>query len=106
MPVQIGSTAHSFSDPTGLLSDCHRRIEMFLASLERTGALLHKPLQPDTRMALESALRYFRDAAPKHAADEEDSLFPRLRRLSHPQIEVAIQQLEPLEHDHERANAL
>ena len=30
MPVQIGAQSHSFSDPTGLLSDCHRRIEMFL----------------------------------------------------------------------------
>jgi hypothetical protein len=28
MPVQIGAKAHTFSDPTGLLSDCHRRIEM------------------------------------------------------------------------------
>jgi len=24
MPVQIGAKAHSFSDPTGLLYDCHR----------------------------------------------------------------------------------
>jgi len=29
MPVQIGANAHSVSDPTGPLSDCHRRIEMF-----------------------------------------------------------------------------
>ena len=28
MPVQIGSKANDFSDPTGLMSDCHRRIEM------------------------------------------------------------------------------
>jgi hemerythrin-like domain-containing protein len=106
MPVHIGAQTHSFSDPTGLLSDCHRRIEMFLASLERVAAVLDTPLQPDTRAALEAALRYFRKAAPKHTADEEDSLFPRLRRLAHPQVEAAIQQLEPLEHDHERANAL
>jgi hemerythrin-like domain-containing protein len=106
MPVQIGSTTHSFSDPTGLLSDCHRRIEMFLASLERVGTLLDKPLQAETRDALEGALRYFRDAAPKHTADEEDSLFPRLRELSGPEIKAALEQLDPLEHDHERANAL
>ena len=30
MPVQIGTETHNFSDPTGLLRDCHRRIEMFL----------------------------------------------------------------------------
>ena len=34
MPVQIGAQTHTFSDPTGLLSDCHRRIEMFLRVLE------------------------------------------------------------------------
>lgn len=106
MPVQIGAQTHGFSDPTGLLSDCHRRIEMFLASLERVATLLDKPLQADARGALEASLRYFRDAAPKHTADEEDSLFPRLRRLAHPQVDAAIQQLEPLEHDHDRANAL
>jgi hypothetical protein len=38
MPVQIGAKAHSFSDPTGLLSDCHRRIEMFLGSLQTSGS--------------------------------------------------------------------
>ena len=79
---------------------------MFLASLERVGALIGEPLEPEARGALEASLRYFREAAPKHTADEEVSLFPRLRRLAHPQVEAAIRQLEPLEHDHERANAL
>ena len=106
MPVQIGAQTHSFSDPTGLLSDCHRRIEMFLGSLERVAVLLDTPLQPETGAALEAALRYFRDAAPKHTADEEESLFPRLRGLAHPQVDAAIRQLDPLERDHERANSL
>ena len=31
MPIQIGQGAdHSFDEPLGLLSDCHRRIEQFL----------------------------------------------------------------------------
>ncbi|HSE21353.1 MAG TPA: hypothetical protein VLB68_06825 [Pyrinomonadaceae bacterium] len=31
MPVQIGQPVESdFGDPLGLLSDCHRRIELFL----------------------------------------------------------------------------
>jgi hypothetical protein len=34
VPVQIGANAHSFTEPTGLLSDCHRRDEMFLGTLE------------------------------------------------------------------------
>lgn len=90
MPVQIGAKAHSFSDPTGLLSDCHRRIEMFLASLQRVGEMIDRPLSDDARTALESALRYFRESAPKHTADEEESLFPRLRQMQDPEIEAAL----------------
>jgi hypothetical protein len=43
MPVQIGTETHNFSDPTGLLTDCHRRIEMFLAALERIAAIIKPP---------------------------------------------------------------
>ena len=106
MPVQIGATTHSFSEPTGLLSDCHRRIEMFLGSLERVAAVIHEPLQPDVRGALEASLRYFREAAPKHTADEEESLFPRLRQVRRPEVDAAIKQLEPLENEHRRADHL
>jgi len=106
MPVQIGSKTHSFSEPTGLLSDCHRRIEMFLASLERIALAADRPLNSESRQALEAALRYFREAAPKHTADEEESLFPRLRQMKHPELEAAIRRLDPLEQDHRRADAL
>ena len=49
MPVQIGAQSHSFSDPTGLLSDCHRRIEMFLGALERVASVIDRPLTEDVR---------------------------------------------------------
>src|SRR5579864_877285 len=106
MPVQIGAKAHPFSDPTGLLSDCHRRIEMFLGTLEEVASLIDRPLIEETRVALESALRYFREAAPKHTADEEESLFPRLRKMHLPDVEAAIARLDPLEHDHLLAESL
>ena len=106
MPVQIGARAHSFSDPTGLLSDCHRRIEMFLASLQRVAELIDRPLTAERRAALESALRYFRESAPKHTADEEESLFPRLRLLQDRDIEEALVKLGALETDHRKANEL
>jgi hemerythrin-like domain-containing protein len=106
MPVQIGAKAHPFFDPTGLLSECHRRIEMFLGTLERVASVIDRPLTEETRAALDSALRYFREAAPKHTADEEESLFPRMRRLRDPHVEAAIERLEPLEHDHLLAGAL
>ncbi|MFZ0734870.1 MAG: hemerythrin domain-containing protein [Candidatus Sulfotelmatobacter sp.] len=106
MPVQIGAATHNFSDPTALLSDCHRRIEMFLGTLERMGAYLESPLGDDTRTALESALRYFRESAPKHTADEEESLFPRLRKSACAEVKAAVTRLDALEQDHRRGDSL
>ncbi len=106
MPVQIGVSAHSFSNPTGLLSDCHRRIEMFLGSLQAVGERVDQPLNEETGRALTAALRYFRESAPKHTADEEESLFPRLRRTQNPEAQAALAQLEQLEKDHRWADAV
>ena len=106
MPVQIGATTHSFSDLTGLLSDCHRRIEMFLGTLEAAAAVIDCPATEETGRALESALRYFGQAAPKHTADEEASLFPRLRKIHHPDVQSAFSKLEQLEEDHRCAAPL
>lgn len=106
MPVQIGAKTHSFSDPTALLSDCHRRIEMFLGALEKVAALIDQPLANDTRVALKTALRYFREAAPKHTADEEVSVFPRLRRADDAEMKNALATLDSLEQEHRRADHL
>ena len=102
MPVQIGAKRESdFTDPVGLLGDCHRRIERFLATLvavttEANGG----PLTDDRHTALATALRYFRDAAPKHTADEEESLFPRLRRLDQAAAEQLLERIDSLQQDH------
>jgi len=106
MPVQIGANVHSFSDPTGLLSDCHRRIEMFLGSLEAIAKTIDRPVTEETARALTSALRYFRESAPKHTADEEKSLFPRLRRVHNPEVQAALERLEELEKDHRWATSV
>lgn len=106
MPVQIGATTHSFSDPTALLSDCHRRIEMFLRILQKVAENLSHPLVDDSRRALESSLLYFREAAPKHTADEEHSVFPRLRQFHTAEATTALETLDALEQDHRRADSL
>jgi hemerythrin-like domain-containing protein len=49
-------------------------------------------------------LRYFREAAPKHTADEEESLFPRLRRLDTADVDPVLARIESLEQDHECAD--
>jgi len=106
MPIQIGADVHNFSDPTGLLSDCHRRIEMFLGSLEAVAKVIDSSWSDETARALKAALRYFREAAPKHTADEEESLFPRLRQVQDPEVQSALDQLDRLEKDHRWADPL
>ncbi len=100
MTVQIGVTARNFSDPTGLLFDCHRRIEMFLGTLVAVAEIIDRSPTEDTARAMESALRYFEQAAPKHTADEEESLFPRLRQIQGAEIQAAFSRLEELEKEH------
>jgi hemerythrin-like domain-containing protein len=106
MPVQIGASVHDFSDPTGFLSDCHRRIEMFLGSLEAVARIIDRPASGESGRALETALRYFRESAPKHNADEEESLFPRLRRIQRPEMQAAVAKLDDLEREHRWAAPL
>jgi hemerythrin-like domain-containing protein len=106
MPVQIGAHTPSFTDPTGLLSDCHRRIEMFLKVLQEVAKVADGPLADEDNKSLDTALRYFREAAPKHTADEEESLFPRLRLMADPHVALLLCRLEPLEEDHRRATPL
>ena len=105
MTIQIGeSPDHGFDAPMGLLSDCHRRIEKFLgAQLEVARQARGGPLSEPQREALEKALRYFANAAPWHTADEEYSLFPRLRALNDPTVHDVLARLAKLEEDHRHA---
>ena len=100
MPVQIGHKESDFSNPLGLLSDCHRRIERFLEVLIRLTDQAGPLGQPE-REALEKSLAYFRTSAPKHTADEEGSLFPRLRQSE--SAREALTCLAQLESDHQSA---
>jgi hemerythrin-like domain-containing protein len=104
MPVQIGRVESDFSNPLGLLSDCHRRIEHFLDILIRVcDQATGEPLTQPERAALEKALAYFRNSAPKHTADEEESLFPRLRECAGDDARSSLECLAELENDHQTA---
>jgi hemerythrin-like domain-containing protein len=100
MPVTIGAKLESdFTDPIGLLGDCHRRIERFLGVIVAVAERARgAELDAEQRRALDTALRYFREAAPRHVADEEESLFPRLRQGG---SAAAIETLRRLEQDHQ-----
>jgi hemerythrin-like domain-containing protein len=105
MPIQIGQKlSPTFQQPLELLSDCHRRVESFLRALILVGEQARGgELNPQQREALETALRYFREAAPKHTADEEESLFPRMRELGDGATRDALAKIQALEADHQVA---
>jgi hemerythrin-like domain-containing protein len=105
MAIQIGAKPDSgFEDPIGMLQDCHRRIRHFLNILcvvaERR---CDERLGEEEREAVKAALRYFHTGGERHTADEEESLFPRIRAASGGE---SLEVLGRLEHDHARAAGL
>lgn len=107
MPVQLGAKPQAgFDQPVGLLMDCHRRIERFLDILRRVAErAAGGPLDGEHRVALDTALNYFRFAAPRHTEDEEHSLFPRMRRSDDPAVREALTKMDALEADHRAQEA-
>lgn len=105
MPIKVGRRPdHTFDEPLGVLSDCHRRIEHFLRTLVAVAEHARGgSLAPAHRADLESALTYFATAAPRHTLDEEQSLFPRLRESAGPAAARALEVVARLERDHDDA---
>jgi len=106
MGIQIGAKPDAgFDDPIGMLKDCHRRIEQFLHVLclvvERAPG---RPLTEEEANAVKSALNYFRVGGQRHTADEEESLFPRMR--AEQGTATALKEIEALETDHRQADDL
>jgi hemerythrin-like domain-containing protein len=104
MAIQIGAKPDSgFDDPIGMLKDCHRRIESFLGILcvvvDRAQG---RSLIDDERRAVQAALQYFQTSGQRHTADEEESLFPRLRKSAARSFE----EIDRLEDDHHEASDL
>ena len=89
------ATAPSFDDPLGMLAACHGRIERQLATLERLQRHLPEHgCDVDARAAARGILRYFDTAAPNHHADEEASVFPRLRDAVPGRADMLVADLE------------
>lgn len=105
MAIQIGAKPDAgFDNPLGMLQDCHRRIEHFLGILGHVGSSAQgRPLTAEEVQAVQAALAYFRTSGPKHTADEEESLFPRLRNNG---AAHEMEQVDRLEKDHEVAGLL
>jgi len=104
MAIQIGAKPDSgFDDPIGMLKDCHRRIESFLGILcvvvDRAQG---RSISDEERDAIKAALQYFRTGGQRHTADEEESLFPRLRKSN----AKLFAEIDRLQGNHREANDL
>ena len=105
MAIQIGAKPDSgFDDPLGMLTDCHRRIEHFLHILcivaDRAAA---RAMTDEEAAAVQASLQYFRVGGQRHNADEEQSLFPRLRAVC---AAEDASEISGLESDHQEAGVL
>ena len=103
--VLIGAKPdNGFDNPIGMLIDCHRRIERFLQILWGVAVRAQgRKLAEGEMTAIEAALLYFRVGGRRHTADEEESLFPRLRAEIGA---VGFEELSRLEGDHGEAKGL
>ena len=88
--------------PLDHLVACHRRIEERLAILERVAGHLESRRQ-EALEAAAACFRFFDSNGVWHTADEEESLFPRLRpRLTAEELAY----IEQLEQQHREADTL
>jgi hemerythrin-like domain-containing protein len=103
--IQIVTKSAKPEEPLALLTECHRRIEMFLNRMQRI-AMEGGSLTGDRKNAFASSITFFEQMLPKHASDEEESLFPRMRECRTPELEHVLPALEALESDHQKAETL
>lgn len=95
-----------FTNPLGLLVHCHERIEAQLNRLERAYETLRsgdRPSLPAVFVAIDGACAHFALAGVKHTADEEVSLFPRLREHGGNAGTEALAAMAELESQHRTA---
>jgi hemerythrin-like domain-containing protein len=107
MAVNLGAKPPAdFTEPIQMMKDCHRRIEHFLDVLRKVVQQFGEgDLDDEGRRALEASLNYFANFAPRHTADEERSLFPRLRRSESLEARAAMADLDQLERDHRKGES-
>ncbi len=98
MLARIGEPAAA-GDAVDLLLECHQRIRSFLA-LSRRIAEAHDASGSEIAEAATRVRRYFSEALPLHARDEEDSILPRLHgRDAAVDAALAAMAREHLEHE-------
>lgn len=95
----FAAAAPTFDEPLEMLAACHERIEAQLCTLEKL--VEHVATRgPDERAreAASQVMRYFDTAGTNHHRDEDEDVFPLLRRLAaerdRPEVSAVINGLE------------
>lgn len=98
MLIGIGKKPEA-QDVVDLLLDCHTRIRSF-SSLAVRIATAEGASADEVRQAAYKVRRYFTVALPRHVADEEESVLPRLMGRD-PEVDQALQRMEDEHQGHE-----
>ena len=102
-------TVADFSRPLDFLFHCHQKIAASLEALRRATAELHEAAEPEfaeTLATIDTVLIHLKTAGKKHTADEEESLFPRLRLYKDDVVSEVFEVLDQLEAQHKRAASI
>ena len=94
MTLFSASSASDDERPLELLFACHERVRRFTATAGRLAAHVRTHgADAEAREAANNVLRYFDLALPNHHADEEEDVFPALRRLGDAGLDQAMDEL-------------
>jgi hemerythrin-like domain-containing protein len=110
--LHFNAPTAGFDEPLQMWRDCHRRVRRMTQLLQRLALYLQTHAADETaQVSATSVLRYFTEAGPRHHADEEEDLFPRLlayaRRLSAgPAVDLLASVIERLQDQHRELDAL
>jgi pyridoxamine 5'-phosphate oxidase len=85
-----------FDQPIAVLKHCHDKIRKNLQTLQKLPAHLQAlGADDEAQKAAIAVLRYFRDAAPNHHADEEEDLLPMLQETATGEDKQLLDALQP-----------
>lgn len=104
IPLQV-----DFSKPLDILFQCHQKIAANLEALRRAAEALRNPDEtpiPDVFDTINTVFTHFLTAGIKHTADEEQSLFPRMRGYGTQIVSDVFSVVDQLEDQHRRAASI
>lgn len=92
----LQSAGPDFDQPIAVLKHCHDKIRKQLQTLQKLHAHLPSAgADAEAKQAATAILRYFRDAAPNHHADEEKDLLPMLQATAAGDDLIVLHELLP-----------